>query len=226
MKLGIIIPYYKNSEVCEKNFKLLMDVLTRQLTDKIMLYVYEDGQFSNWLNKYNSYNICITGEDVNRGVSYARNTGLDFFLNVIKDIDYILFIDSDDMIDSNYLIKMYRSLYKKDDILESRFFIKDRLYKYGNNDIRNGVCGQCIKTSLIGKLRFNEDICIGEDTLFMQELWKRYKIKKRLVETNYYYNLGDNMNSLSMKYTRKEIDKDKIMEVNNERRNKRNIERY
>ena len=205
MKLGIIIPYYKNSSACERNFRLLMEVLVKQLNDNIILCVYEDGQFSGWLNKYINYNVYVTGDDINYGVSYARNVGLSYMFNIEKDIDYILFLDSDDMIDPNYISKMYNSLDKKYDILESRFFIKDRLYKYADNDIRDGVCGQCIKASLIKDIRFDENICIGEDTLFMRELWSRYNIKKKFVDTNYYYNLGDNVKSLWMRYKRNEI---------------------
>lgn len=214
MKLGIIIPYYNNSEVCERNFKLLMEILVKQLNDNIILCVYEDGQFSGWLNKYVDYNVYVTGDDINHGVSYARNIGLYYMFNIENDIDYILFLDSDDMIDSNYISKMYNSLDKKYDILESRLFIRDKLYKYDDHDIRDGVCGQCIKADLIKDIRFNENICIGEDTLFMKELWNRYKIKKKLVETNYYYNLGDNIKSLWMRYKRHEIDKDKILNSN------------
>lgn len=213
MKLGIIIPYYKNSSACERNFKMLMESLVKQLNDNTILYIYEDGQYSNWLTKYSKYNIYITGEDINHGVSYARNTGLDFMFNIEKDIDYILFIDSDDMIDHNYINKMFRVMHqKKYDILESRFFIRDRLLKYNKSDIRDGVCGQCMRANLIKDIRFNENICIGEDTLFMRELWKKYKIKKCLVDTNYYYNLGDNVRSLWMRFQRHEIDPDKVME--------------
>ena len=211
MRLGIIIPYYKNSGACEDNFKLLMEVLDKQLTDNIILYIYEDGQYSSWLEKYSRNNICITYDEENRGVSHARNCGLDFILDY-PDIDYILFLDSDDMIDSNYLKKMYKALDGKTDILESRFFIKNKLYKYDSKYIREGVCGSCIKASLIGDLRFNEGLCIGEDSLFMRELLEKRDFTKKLVETNYYYNLGDNINSLWMRYQRHEINKKYIWE--------------
>ena len=47
--LGICIPYYKNSEECEIRFKELMECLVPQLTNDMILCIYEDGQFSNWL---------------------------------------------------------------------------------------------------------------------------------------------------------------------------------
>ena len=213
MKLGIIIPYYNNSEVCKKNFKLLMEVIKKQLSDDMILFIYEDGQYSEWLENYIGYkNIFIFGDKINRGVSYARNKGLEFFFHPEEHVDYILFLDSDDMIDKYYLILMYKAMLDSNaDILESRLFIRDKLYKYDDHDIRDCVCGQCIRADLIKDIRFNENICIGEDTLFMKELWNRYKIKKKLVETNYYYNLGDNIKSLWMRYKRHEIDKDKIL---------------
>ena len=213
MRLGIIIPYYKNSIVCEEKFKLLMEVINNQLTSDMILYIYEDGQYSDWLDEYVGYhNIFVFGDEENHGVSYARNQGLEFFFHPYVDIDYILFLDSDDMIDKNYLKIMYKAMDGKTDILESRFFVKDRILKFGINDIRTGCCGSCIRAELIKNIRFDENLLIGEDTKFMQDLWKNHKIKKNLVETNYYYNLGSNANSLWMRYQRHKIDKDKILE--------------
>ena len=51
MKLGIGIPYYKNSPECEVAFKKLMKTLESQVGGNIYLYVYEDGQKSRWLKK-------------------------------------------------------------------------------------------------------------------------------------------------------------------------------
>ena len=214
MKLGIVIPYYKNNEVCEKNFKLLMNCISKQLTDDMILFIYEDGQFSEWIMEYvnSSNNIIHLYSMVNKGVSYARNRGIDF---LIDKVDYILFIDSDDMIDSYYLIKMYSSLDKKYDIIESRFFINDRIKEYEARSIRTGSCGMAIKSSFIGYIRFDENLLIGEDTKFMIDIMYDSNYIKKLVYTNYYYNLGDNVKSLWMRYKRNEIEKNKIMEGNN-----------
>ena len=204
MKLGIIIPYYCNSLECENRFKLLMKTIKRQLSSGMILYIYEDGQISRWLYEYQDYNVIIENSKINKGVSVARNKGIEY----LKDkVDYILFIDSDDMIESNYLKLIYRECFKnKWDIIESLFFVNDKLKEYGDKIVRTSVSGSAIRTCIIGNIRFKEDLQIGEDTDFMKRIWDKYKIKKKLVKTSYFYNLGYNLNSLTMRYKRKEIE--------------------
>ena len=106
MKLGIGIPYYKNSPECEIAFKKLMKTLSWQIITETPMVVYEDGQVSEWLvNGYNSGVVKIISNPENKGVGYARNV----ILNELRKqkVDYILFIDSDDMVDCDYIIKMY-----------------------------------------------------------------------------------------------------------------------
>lgn len=208
MKLGIIIPYYRNSVECERNFRLLMDVLEKQITNDVGLVVVEDGQFSEWLEFYKSDNIVIISDSLNRGVSHARNVGLSYILN--RGCEYVLFIDSDDMIDSNYIDKILDNLID-DDIYETNYFINNVMKEYKVNDIRTSACGSIIKAELIGNLRFNESLQIGEDTLFMKQLHDRnYDITKDYINTNYYYNLGSNLNSLTMRHLRHEIGIERI----------------
>ena len=203
MKLGIVIPYYRNSNECERNFRLLMDVLEKQITDDVGLVVVEDGQFSEWLGFYKSDNIVIISDSINRGVSHARNVGLSYILN--RGCEYVLFIDSDDMVDSNYISRILDNLID-DDIYETNYFINNVMKEYKINGIRTSACGSVIKADLIGNLRFNESLQIGEDTLFMKQLYDRnYDITKDYINTNYYYNLGSSLNSLTMRHLRHEI---------------------
>lgn len=201
--LGIIIPYYNNNRLVEDNFKKLIKMLSTQLTKSMILYIYEDGQHSNWLEKYESNNIIIKSSKINRGVSHARNKGINY---LIDKVNYILFIDSDDMIDGNYLREMARACYTKNyDIIESLFFINDKLKEYGKYTIRSSVTGTAFDVNIINKNRFDEDLQIGEDSKFMSTLWKEKSLKKHLVNVCYFYNLGLNGNSLIMKYMRNEI---------------------
>lgn len=208
MNLGIVIPYYKNSDRCEENFKLLMSVLEKDLkllTDDVLLVVVEDGQCSGWLADNKSDNVVIISSLINRGVSYARNVGLDYCIS--KDCDYILFLDSDDMIDSNYIRKILNEI-GYDDIYDINFFVNDTLKEYRvSNNTRSSVCGLVIKANLIGTLRFKENIQYGEDKMFINQLIERNKdnISYGYVNTNYYYNYGSNLNSLCMRYLRHEI---------------------
>ena len=208
MNLGIVIPYYRNSNKCEENFKLLMSVLEKDLkllTDDVLLVVVEDGQCSGWLENYKSDNIVVISSLINNGVSYARNVGLDYCIEI--GCDYILFLDSDDMIDSNYIRKILNEI-GYDDIYDINFFVNDTLKEYRvSNNTRSSVCGLVFKADLIGTLRFKENIQYGEDKMFINQLIERNKdnISYGYVNTNYYYNYGSNLNSLCMRYLRHEI---------------------
>ena len=206
--LGIIIPYYKNSEECEIAFKKLMEKISKQLTDDMILYLYEDGQFSDWLYKYAKPNkIIYTSCDENKGVSWARNSGIDY---LIDNVEYILFIDSDDMIEDNYLQKMCE--YCADnthEIIESTFLVKDTPTEFDRKLVRCGVAGSAIQTKIIGDIRFDEKLQIGEDTKFMHEVCDLTKYRKKHAPTKYIYQLGINNNSLTMLHSRKQIEKER-----------------
>ena len=207
--LGIIIPYYKNSEECEIAFKRLMETLNKQLTNDMIMYIYEDGQFSEWLEPYRLFiNIVVKGDDkVNKGVSYARNQGIDY---LIDKVNYILWLDSDDMVEDNYLKVMYE--YCADmthEIVESTIVIKDQIAKYDPKLIRCGVAGSALQTKIIGNIRFDESLQIGEDTKFMHDVIDLTKYRKRHAPTKYFYQLGINNNSLTMLHSRNEIRKER-----------------
>ena len=205
--LGICIPYYKNSEECEIKFKDLMQTIFPQLTDDMILYVYEDGQVSDWLQEYKRKNVIIKSCKENKGVSYARNRAIDYLIN---KVDYILFIDSDDMVEKNYLTKVHEySADRTHEIIETTFYIKGVLMDYNPREVRSCASSSCLKTSIIGKHRFNEKIQIGEDTEFMNEVVDLSKYRKKYCRTDYYYQLGVNPNSLIKRYERREIDKER-----------------
>ena len=206
--MGIIIPYYNNSLECELNFKRLMEDLDKQLTDDMILFVWEDGQASEWLLEYkDKENIVIKGSLENKGVSYARNKGIEY----LKDkVNYILFIDSDDVIENNYLPKMCE--YCADnthEIIESTFLVKGQLAPFMRDSVRSGVAGSALQTKIIGDFRFEENLQIGEDTEFMQKVCDLTKYRKKHAPTQYNYQLGANENSLTMRHIRKEIRKER-----------------
>ena len=207
--IGILIPYFKNSDVCEREFKILVRLLKKQLNDDMILCIYEDGQYSEWLyDEFKDFkNVKIKSCLENKGVSYAKNQILDYLIN---KVNYILFMDSDDYIDDNYLINMCE--YCKDnthDVIESLFCTNGVLNDYYKNRIRSTPVGSAIKVDIIGKHRFQENIQIGEDTDFMNEILDLSKHRKKLCRTIYYYQLGINNNSLTKRYERNEIKKER-----------------
>ena len=199
MKLGIGIPYYKNSPECEIAFKKLMTTLSHQVGGNIRLYVYEDGQSSKWLRNKNIG--CIIGRNSNHGIAFARNELLHWIISISK-CDYIMFLDSDDMIDCDFISKMYTEACTGNyDMIVSRFIMNKKEISYAQ---RSNVAGICLKAEFIKDLKFDEDYNISEDTLFIQEVYKRDP-KICVINSNYYYNYGINPNSLMMLYERSEI---------------------
>lgn len=202
--LALAIPYYKNSEECEIIFKRLMEQLNRQLIDDMILYIYEDGQKSEWLSEYiNKSNIIIKSSLENKGVSYARNYMLD---KLIDKCEYILFMDADDYIDDDYLKIMYEYCANMThEVIESIFTDGKFTTEFQKNKVRSGTSGVAIQTKIIGNIRFDENRQIGEDTKFSNEVIDLTKYRKKQAKTKYYYQYGINPNSLIMKYKRKEI---------------------
>ena len=205
--LGCIIPYYKNSEECEMAFKKLMETLSKQLTDDMILCIYEDGQVSEWLKEYDKENVRRISVEYNSGVSHARNVCIDY---LIDKVDYILHIDSDDMVADDYLKVMCE--YCADnthEVIESTFLVKDILTEFDRKLVRCGVAGTALQTKIIGDIRFDEKLQIGEDTKFMHEVCDLTKYRKKHAPTKYIYQLGINNNSLTMLHSRKEIEKER-----------------
>ena len=204
MKLGIGIPYYKNSEQCEVAFKKLMKTLEKQVGGNIYLFIYEDGQTSDWLNINTfifNYNICVYGDEVNHGISYARN---DLLKTLIKyqECDYIMFLDSDDMVDCDFIGKMYTAastgVY---DMIISRFYMNKKEVTYSR---RCNVAGICLRTEFINGIYFDDKYNISEDTIFINQVYERDP-KIFTIDSNYYYNYGINPNSLMMRFERSEL---------------------
>ena len=218
--LGICIPYYKNSEECEREFRILMGWIMKQLTDDMILYVYEDGQVSDWLweLKKGKPNFLLTSDPINKGVAHARNVILD---ELIDKVLYILFLDSDDYIDEDYLTKMYEYCADNShDITESTFYVNSYKQEFIRDKVRSGVAGSALKTNIIGKHRFNEKLQIAEDTNFMNDVCDLSKHRKKHCPTTYYYQLGINPNSLIKRYERNEIKQERESEKNGKRNSK------
>lgn len=202
--LGIAIPYFENSTECEVVFKKLMEVINIQLTDDMILFIWEDGQYSEWLQEYKKENVIVKGSaNRNYGVSYARNKALEY----LKDkVEYILFIDADDMVDEDYLKVMYEYCADKThEIIECTYIDYHKKFTFEKDKVRSGISGVAFKTSIVGDNRFDENRQIGEDTDFSYRVFDLKKYRKKLAKTTYYYQYGVNPNSLMKRYKRKEI---------------------
>ena len=184
VKISIITPYYKTPT----QTKHLADVLEPQLDDDVEWIIIDDGCHEAILDSLKAKVIHL--DNNSSGGSVPRNVGLDNARG-----KYILFVDSDDCVTKDY-IKTIKEKIKSEDFdycyfgWESPHFsiiIEDQPPEW-NCSIWN-----CIyKRSLIGDIRFDPNLRIGEDLKFNKEVRKgKYTHIKKIL---YYYN--DTPNSL------------------------------
>lgn len=211
--ISIIIPVYNS----EKTLDRCITSIINQSYKNLEIIIVNDGstdgsleicqKYSKFDNRINTFNQC------NKGVGSSRNLGL----NSCKG-EYILFIDSDDLIEENYIKTLYQSAILTDaDIIESgaRVILNNnvQIYPYEKNEkisIYNNkmycesylnfesnvsVWGKLFKRELIGDTRFI-DLNINEDFIFSWSILKKTKIYCENLYTNYTYYL-DKQDSLS-----------------------------
>lgn len=201
IKLSIIIPFYKTYELtC-----LLMDNLSKQVGSQSEIILIDDGCNDERLDLYDKKPNVFVIHKNNTGVSASRNVGLKHAKG-----KYVAFIDSDDNVSENYI----SAIIKK--INEAEFdycFFSWKMTNKRHDDVIindkppgwNTSIWNCIyKRSSIGM--FNENMQIAEDELF-NKMYRKGE-KEIINEILYYYNVGRN-DSLTQRYSKKEISKDR-----------------
>lgn len=182
MKLSIIIPYYKTYELTKR----LLEVLKPQLNDNIEVLVVNNSDNTSFNDKYIKTLYC----ESNGTASRPRNVGLDNAKG-----EYIVFIDSDDLISNDYIEKIINKT------KTSNFnycFFSWQFMNSGNKIIIKDTPPQwncsiwnCIyKRDAIGNTRFNETMRIAEDYEF--NLKVRKGKKENIEDILYFYNEGRN----------------------------------
>jgi glycosyltransferase involved in cell wall biosynthesis len=202
LKISIIIPVYNAA----KYLSLCLDSIVSQTYKDLEVIVVDDKSTDKSINLLNKYkrmykNIKIIALKHNKGVSHARNVGIDAAKG-----DYLFFIDSDDFMEKDAISKMADiSLKYNADVVDTERLLwykkKSRLLTFTEQkklkndlvlgDIHNDtrivtmpryVTGKLYKRSVIADIRFNENIRCYEDVLF------NHQIKANC--TNYVYAKG------------------------------------
>ena len=205
--VSVIIPVYN----CEEYIGECIDSVAEQTYDNIEIIVVNDGSKDESekiiKNKKNKYRNILYYKQRNKGVSAARNLGI----NKARG-EYITFVDGDDLV-GKYLVECLvnqitcthpgciivskptqkinefkeRVLGYKKPVVKSissdQALIK-LLYPYG---IDNGPCAKLYPTALLKKNLFNIDLLIAEDLELNYRLIKSSKIIKVLNEKLYFY---------------------------------------
>ena len=202
---SVIVPVYNTEQTIEK----CINSILRQGVEDFELILIDDGSTDSSLLICQDYasrdpRIILFSQN-NKGVSTARNKGIE-----LSSGNYLVFIDSDDYVDPDYLsafmtddsADMVIGGYVLEDIdgsikktvcyPEKTFLVgKDysSLYEPFVEGRFNTVWGKAFKRSLVfaGDVLFCDEIDMGEDTLFVVKLLKNISTVKFISVSKYHY---------------------------------------
>lgn len=200
--ISVVIPVYMTADYLPR---CINSVLCQSYTDFELILVDdgspdECGKICDEYAKKDSRIRVI--HQTNSGVSAARNSGLEIATGM-----YVVFIDSDDWVDENYLLALSKagadfvahsfSTYSEEGSWIKKLDVKsDRLSTTTENVLsllNEGILGYivCKRFSMDiirkYKIRFNTDINHTEDTLFVLDYLKYAKVIEAENEDHYHY---------------------------------------
>ncbi|KIR02073.1 Beta-1,3-glucosyltransferase [Lachnospiraceae bacterium TWA4] len=229
MKYSIIIPAYNAQKTIERCVQSILNNSYRNFE----VIIIED------CSKDDTYIICkklaendrrirLLRNDRNSGVSYTRNQGL----NIAKG-EYLLFVDSDDWVEQDYIDCFERQLkydpetmivcgYLNDDEKynsrqdivcwnqkEEIYTKEETLMKLFEKNLLQQLWNKVFLREVIEKhhIRFDESISIGEDLRFILEyLHNKLTISITPIKRTPYHYMRDNENSLMYQVGNEKID--------------------
>lgn len=184
-KFSVIVPVYK----VELSLPRCIESIINQTVTDFELILIDDGspdRSGEICDEYAAKDSRIRViHQKNGGVSRARNAGLD-----IARGEYIVFVDSDDWVDANYLecfdknntdlcicgqkIHGINGTIEKtinNTELITQLHTESDIVHFFNQWYAIMVWGKCFSHSIIktNNIRFDESICYGEDTIFVAE---------------------------------------------------------
>lgn len=200
--VSVIIPIYNVENYIEK----CINSIVSQTYSNLEIIIIDDGSTDKSLKKCTAYknkdSRIILKSFSNRGVSSARNEGLKCATG-----EYVLFVDSDDWIEIDTISKLVNQIEKGYDIVffnysvdtDKKSFINQTPKKY-LGDISKTVAYEVLikpynrfmvtkfyKKSMIGDIRFESNIYIGEDTLFVARVLEKCNKIYNFEEAFYHY---------------------------------------
>lgn len=214
--LTVIIPFYNSAPYLKRTVESL---LNQSLKDIEYIFVNDgstDGSkaiISNLIASYNSYNIILadsSSDGKNKGISRARQAGLD-----LAKGEYVTFCDSDDWVDVNYYHDLFTAAKRVDaDIVVGNHCVEKSDYseRILAPEIDNwkefkeypkwfhlSLCNRLIKLSLIrdNKIAFFEGVNFSEDYGFILRAYFYSKKNFHINSDSLYHYNKQNDNSLT-----------------------------
>lgn len=210
-KVSIIIPVYNVEEYIE----LTINSLLNQTLKEIEIILIDDGSTDNsrdiikrYSERYENIKVIL---QQNSGPSRARNRGIQEATG-----EFIVFVDSDDLLPEESLEIRYNTAIKQDADLviggtykfnsKRKWPMKKHFLGNGEKDIRTdsdilwtvGPCNKIYRTSLIKDLKFPENIKYAEDQVFVVEAYLKSKEIYSVNDVIYYYRMRETVGNDSL----------------------------
>lgn len=194
MKLSIIIPVFNAERYIEKCLKSIMDNI-EETKIEVELIIVNDGstdRTSELLQKIEYKNAKVFHNE-NHGVSYSRNFGIQKATG-----DYIMFVDSDDILKSGWIKIILNSLTQnEEDVIYYSSKIDENMSKEKLLYHIVGYYCCCLagpyskiykrKFIIENDIQFDEGIINGEDMLFNLKCYLKLKTYKTVKQSFYLY---------------------------------------
>lgn len=209
-KVSIVVPVFNVG----KYIKKCIDSIIMQTYKNIELILINDGSTDNSddiCQKYaKQYNNIIYISQENKGVSYARNVGINKASG-----DFIMFIDSDDYIDNsvvetlvlnykpNILVSILHSTVHNDKVFpvrykQTKFNAEEYLKNIINGKVMGSICVYLFEAKCIKSMKFDTSTNYLEDMIFITEYLKKANIQfVKIIDSNCFYNYVYNDNSIT-----------------------------
>ena len=220
--ISVIIPIYN----AEKYLRECINSVLNQTYKNFELLLIDDGSTDGSgtiCNEYanNDSRVKVVHKQ-NGGVSAARNSGLE-----LAKGEYVAFVDSDDFVNENYLLSLYKKAIETNadlvfckfaryingqvlnvnedlpenllaDINDDKFADFVLNFFHSKNYIFGSACRILYKKSALNSVRFNNDVKICEDLVFVLQVALNAKKITSINEFLYFYRLSGD--SVTRKY--------------------------
>lgn len=201
--VSVIIPNYNSKQWCEPLLEKLIYQKKKYYPETEIVLVDDcSTEDISWLDKFED-DVKIFRNKKNKGVSYARNLGLEK-----SSGDYIQFVDSDDDVTDDFLHIIYTNIRKGYDYCLYRWLFNNRVTE---GDIHKdsllwnwAVWGYTLTRATIGNVRFDEKLLCGEDIDFLRKIIYAH-LNRCVVERAIYFYNTKNENSITHKHNRGEL---------------------
>lgn len=213
MNLSIIIPTYNSAKYLKNCLDSIINNINKNTPIEII--IVNDGSTDNTkeiINSYNDQKIKVYNNK-NHGVSYSRNYAMKKAIG-----KYIMFVDSDDILNNDWYSIVSEQLTKEYDIVffSQNLTIKDKpelinlIIGKNTKASISGPCSKIYKKEFLQKnnLEFNTSIINGEDMLFNLASLLKANTTNIISKSFYKYRIASG--SSTKKFNEKIFNSDKL----------------